>query len=396
MTQISTTRAALAGLSASLVGIGLARFAYTPLIPALIAADWFAPAAVIYLGAANLAGYLAGALAARPLAAWQPPAHVLRGMMLLATASFFASIAPVSLAWFGTWRFAAGLAGGVIMVLAAPTILPHADPRRRGLVGGMIFTGVGLGIAASGTLVPLLLRVGLPATWTGLGAVSAGLTLLAWGGWPAGPAPAAPRQAAPQPAWSRPVSALLLEYGLNAAGLVPHMVFLVDFVARGLGRGLAAGSAYWVVYGVGALAGPLLTGALADRTGFRTALRLGFAVQAVAVALPACLPGAGWLALSALVAGAFTPGVVPLVLGRVHELLPGDHAAQRLVWGRTTMSWALFQAGFAYFDSWLFAVSGSYALLFALASFALVLALLTDLLSGYSAAARAASGSSAT
>jgi Uncharacterised MFS-type transporter YbfB len=51
---------AAAGLCASLVGLGLARFAYTPLIPALIAAKWFSPADAVYLGAANLAGYLAG------------------------------------------------------------------------------------------------------------------------------------------------------------------------------------------------------------------------------------------------------------------------------------------------------------------------------------------------
>lgn len=395
MPQVRTTHAALAGLSASLVGIGLARFAYTPLIPALIGAHWFAPAAVIYLGAANLAGYLAGALAARPLAAWRPAGIVLRGMMLLATASFFASAAPVSLAWFGAWRFAAGLAGGVIMVLAAPTILPHVDPKRRGLVGGLIFTGVGLGVAASGTLVPLLLRAGLPATWIGLGAISAALTLLAWGGWPREPAHVAGAQQTPLPAWSRPVRGVLLEYGLNAVGLVPHMVFLVDFVARGLGEGLAAGSAYWVVYGIGALGGPLLAGTLADRIGFRAALRIGFVVQAAAVAL-ACVGGAGWLALSALIAGAFTPGVVPLALGRLHELLPGHPAAQRRAWGHATMSWALFQAAAAYLDSWLFAQTGSYRLLFVLGSGALVLALATDLLAGYSAAARAARGSSAT
>jgi hypothetical protein len=29
---------------------------------------------------------------------------------------------------------------------------------------------------------------------------------------------------------------LYLEYGLNAFGLVPHMIFLVVFIARGLGR----------------------------------------------------------------------------------------------------------------------------------------------------------------
>ena len=60
----SAWRATLSGLSATLVGIGLARFAYTPLIPALIAARWFDPAQAVYLGAANLAGYLAGALLA--------------------------------------------------------------------------------------------------------------------------------------------------------------------------------------------------------------------------------------------------------------------------------------------------------------------------------------------
>ena len=61
-------RAVLSALCASLVGIGLARFAYTPLIPALIAEHWFGPSQAAYLGAANLAGYLAGALLARWMA----------------------------------------------------------------------------------------------------------------------------------------------------------------------------------------------------------------------------------------------------------------------------------------------------------------------------------------
>ena len=52
----STWRYAVAGLVASFVGLGLARFSYTPLIPALIAAKWFSASDVVYLGAANLAG----------------------------------------------------------------------------------------------------------------------------------------------------------------------------------------------------------------------------------------------------------------------------------------------------------------------------------------------------
>ena len=58
--------AMFAGLCASLVAIGLARFAYTPLIPPLIQAHWFTSSQAVTLGAANFAGYLAGALLGRP------------------------------------------------------------------------------------------------------------------------------------------------------------------------------------------------------------------------------------------------------------------------------------------------------------------------------------------
>src|SRR5207237_9634977 len=80
--------------------------------------------------------------------------------------------------------------------------------------------------------------------------------------------------------------ALYLEYALNAVGLVPHMVFLVDFIARHLGQGLHEAARYWVIFGVGALLGPLIGGHAGDRIGFRAALRLAFGVQALCVALP--------------------------------------------------------------------------------------------------------------
>lgn len=69
---VSGWRAALSGCCASLVGIGLARFAYTPLLPAIVDAHWFASSDAAYLAAANLVGYLAGALLARPMAKQAP------------------------------------------------------------------------------------------------------------------------------------------------------------------------------------------------------------------------------------------------------------------------------------------------------------------------------------
>jgi predicted MFS family arabinose efflux permease len=373
--EVSVLHATLAGLCAVLVGIGLARFAYTPLIPALIDAQWFTAAEAAYLGAANLAGYLAGALSARAMARARSAAFVLRAMMLLATLTFFASAAPLSFAWFFVWRFASGLAGGVLMVLAAPTVLPHVPAVRRGLAGGAIFTGVGLGIAASGTLVPMLLDLGLAETWCGLGMLALLLTALAWPGWPRdGAAPAGPAVVARGGAKLR---ALYLEYGLNAFGLVPHMVFLVVFVAHGLGQGLGVGAAYWVLFGVGAALGPMLAGYLADRIGFSWALRLAFGAQTVAVVLAVLPAGALGLSVSSLVIGALVPGVVPLVLGRVHELAPPEQTGA--AWSLATIAFAVGQAIGAYGLSWLFARTGDYDLLFALGAGAILLALLIDL-----------------
>jgi predicted MFS family arabinose efflux permease len=383
--DIANWRPVLAGLCATLVGIGLARFAYTPLIPALIAAHWFSPSATVYLGAANLAGYLGGALLARSIAARAGAARALRGMMVVASAAFLACAFPLSFGWFFVWRFASGISGGALMALAAPVVLPHIEPSRRGLASGAIFTGVGLGIAASGTLVPLLMHAGLAQTWFGLGAVALLLTAISWAGWPreqlAGRASSSPNSISQAHRRARSdLIALYVEYGLNAVGLVPHMIFLVDFIARGLGRGLVTGAQYWVLFGIGAMLGPLASGRLADRIGFAPALRCGFAVQAGLVALLVFSASPLSLGISSIVVGAMVPGVVPLVLGRVHELIPHDVDRQRKAWGLCTTAFALGQAAAAYGFSYVFAYTGgNYRLLFALGAAALAAALVIDL-----------------
>ncbi|WP_321945550.1 YbfB/YjiJ family MFS transporter [Paraburkholderia sp. J10-1] len=380
-------RGTLAGASASLIGIGLARFAYTPLLPAIIGAHWFPASTAAYLGAANLGGYLAGALLAGAMARAARPATVLRAMMLLATLAFAACAVPVSFLWFFAWRFASGLSGGALMVLAAPTILAHVPAARRGFASGGIFTGIGLGIAASGTIVPILLRQGLSATWLGLAVVSALLTAVAWNGWPehGASAPAhTPSRFEHAKAYPRAkLRALYVEYGLNAVGLVPHMIFLVDYVARGLGRGVDAGAEFWVLYGIGAIVGPLAAGHLADRSGFAPALRAAYLLQAVAVAIPALgMFGAQGLMVSAVLVGAFTPAIVPLVLGRVNELLAHHPSAVKSAWSRATTSFAVMQAAAAYGLSFVFSSSGgNYLVLFAIGAAALVLALFVDLCS---------------
>lgn len=371
------TRATLAALSANLVAIGLARFGYTPLIPALIAAGWFAPSAAVYLGAANLAGYLAGALAARRVGQALGAARTLRGAMALTAASLLACAFPLGFGWYFVWRFISGLTGGAAMALAAPAVLADLPPERRAIAGGAIFTGVGLGIAASGTLVPALVEWGVREAWFGLAALALALTAATWRCWPQA---AAPAPSPSPPASSTALRALYIEYALIAAGQVPHMVFLVDFIARGLGRGLAAGGHYWTVFGLGALAGPLVAGHLGARFGFRTLLRAAFAWQAACVALMLVSTAAPALLLSSLVIGASVPGSVAIVIGRTHELIPNDPTRQAAAWSYCTLAFALGQAIAGYVYSYIFAhAEHGYPVLFALAATAMLLGLALDL-----------------
>lgn len=369
----TAARGVFAGLCATLVGIGLARFAYAPLLPALVEAGWLTSGEAAYLGAANLIGYLAGAMGTARLVRLVPLRPLLQATMLLAAFTFLACAADLGFYWFLPWRFLSGAAGGVLMVAAAPAVLAAVEPQRRGRAVGIVFAGVGIGIVAAGTVLPVLLRGGPVTAWLGLGLASLLLAAAAWRSWPEG-APRAADAARPVPRrWGWPVVAVTLIYSVGALGLLPHMVFFVDFIARGLGQGVTTGSLLWVVFGLGATAGPVIAGRVGDRIGFGRALPLALLLQLAAVLVPLTAPHLLPLAVSALVMGAFTPGMPSLVLGRLQEVAPGPD--QHTVWGRATTAFALGQAGGAYALSWTFAETGSYAALFLLGAIALAAAL---------------------
>ncbi len=381
MQRTSVARALIAGLCATLIGVGFARFAYTPLLPPLIAQHWFPEAAVVFLSAANLAGYLLGALGGRWLGARSSNVAVLRTMQLLVAVAFVACAFPFSVSWFFVWRLLSGIAGGAIVVLVAAAILPSVPKEREGAASGAIFLGVGVGIAASGTLVPALLaHVGLSGTWIGLGLVSLALTLANWTAWPQS-RNVQPR-AAPKPGVGLEAGAprgkamlLYIVYALMAVGLVPPMLFFVDFVARGLRDGGPEASLLWLVYGVGSMFGPVAYGWLADRLGAVRAIRSTLLLQIVALVVLSAASNLAVLAVVAFVVGSFPPGIAPLTLGWLREIYPNDAPRQNEKWSRATVVFAASQALAAYAYSAIFVGSArDYRLLFVIATAAIVVA----------------------
>ncbi|MFM9941828.1 MAG: YbfB/YjiJ family MFS transporter [Hyphomicrobiaceae bacterium] len=325
-------RCALGGGGGMFVGMGLGRFSYTAMVPALVESGGLSPVDAGRVGTVNLAGFLAGAVASVVLARHFGRAVVLRGALLLSLAGLAASALPWGFTWLATCRGGLGFGTALIMVLSLALIAETAPADRRPEAGAYVFAGVGLGIVMAGLLVPWLLASGLMAAWLGIlvaGLVGGGVAI--WG-WSAAPNSAATATVAvPADATSRKrtsifspgMAGLMLAHGLFSFGIVPHTIYWVDFLVRGLGLGVGIGGMHWGLVGIAAAVGPLLTARLARAFGTAAALCIGFWVLAIGIAVPALLPATAVLVASSLIFGA-QPGLSSLMAARARDL--GDPA----------------------------------------------------------------------
>lgn len=368
----ATSTGTLAGFAALLVGIGLGRFAYPPLIPALVNQRWFSAPQADYLASTAMAGYVVGALFAGHRL-WKPgPSVTIRTSMLVASASFVSCAVPLPFVWFFLWRLLAGIAAGFLMVTAVPGIIARTPPEQRGRASGVIFTGIGAGIATAGAFIPALARSSLAAAWLGIGIASFVLTIAAWRYWPRLAVPLADQPTdARSIRFGLPIALLIAAYCGAAAGFAPHSVFWVDFIARELRRGLTSGGHYWVLMGFAAAVGPTVAGSAADAVGFSLSLRCALWFEAVGVGLPVFSHAVASLAISSVLVGSMSMAIVTLAAGRVSELVPVS--AQKQAWSWMTMGFSTVYAAAAWGLSFLYAEAHSYAPIFAIGAAALVI-----------------------
>jgi len=380
---------ALTGFATLLIGIGMGRYGYPPLIPALINQEWFTVSQADYLGAANLTGYILGSVCGAHFSRYVPAVTLIKTSLFVTALTFVGCAYPLAFPLYFLLRFTAGVTGGMLMVNTAPMLFKFTPTNKKGTVGGFIFAGVGMGMALAGTLIPLLVAKSLFITWMAFTATALVLIVLTWKGWPAGSNEKHVKSSISihgrkNPLWTKPVFLLLISYACNSVGFVPHTVFWVDFISRGLGQGIASGTHYWVLLGLSAAVGPLLSGYIADKMGFARSIRLSLLVKSVGVILP-LLSTASWsLAFSSICVGSLALGIVSLAAGRTAELV--EPVYQKSVWSAMTITYSVSHALTAYLLTYLFSVYHSFYMLFVIGAITLLIGSLTDYLSSRSAA----------
>ena len=354
----------LAGAVALLLGVGLGRYAFTPLITPLVEQHWFSDAQTARLGAINLLGYLCGAATAHRIGRHFGERRTIAVCLATVVASLFACALDWGMAWYAPWRLVAGWAAATLTIVVTPAIMARMPARARPRSSAVIFTGIGVGTIASSLIVPWLADAGIAAAWCAVGVVGGLLAAWSWFAvWRSVPdLPASEtRRAHTGTTAAAPwlaITLIVVAYGLSSAGYVPHSLYWVDYIARELGRGLGSGSAYWLLLGIGGVVGPAAAGVTAARLGFRPALIAAFVLMTAATALPLASTQPWALTLSSLFVGAMVPAIITLTAGVVVDLAPTGR--QQQIWGWATLSFAATQAVGGFVMARLYAQIGRY------------------------------------
>jgi predicted MFS family arabinose efflux permease len=344
--QASAARIALASFMALAVAMGIGRFAFTPLLPMMMADGSLAPPLTLtqggWLASANYAGYFIGALTAGWLAARRETLVVRLALTTIAMTTLAMGLTH-DYAWWLALRLLAGVASAYVMVYGSAWALRELTRRDAGPMVARMYGGVGAGIAAAGLVVLLMGWLALPSrlAWMACSGLALLLSAIAW---PALSA-ADPAVAAPQGAESglgRHAVLFVLCYGAYGLGYIIPATF-IPAMAREAVPDPAVFNWVWPLFGAVAVASTLGAAAVQARVSSRTLWMATHVAMATGVALLAIPGSMTAIVLSALcVGGSFMVTNISAFRLAHQVTAPDATRATRLI-GAMTAAFALGQ-----------------------------------------------------
>jgi MFS family permease len=171
--SLSITGVCAIAATALAVAMGIGRFAFTPLLPLMVRDGSLPQGAGAWLATSNYLGYLAGALTASRLGLSLPTllrASLVGIVMATAAMGVFDGLAV----WIFL-RFVAGVLSAYTLVATSAWALQHLSRAASATLSGMVYAGVGLGIALTGLFCTVAAQPGVPTgrLWLELGMLAA-------------------------------------------------------------------------------------------------------------------------------------------------------------------------------------------------------------------------------
>ncbi len=321
------------------VALGLARFAYALLLPAMRADLGWSFAAAGAMNTANAAGYLVGALVAAPLGRRMGDKPIFVVSLLLTALAIGATGLTTGFSSLLLLRLAAGFTGAVTFVSGAglAAVAAAGGPASRApTLLGLYIAGAGIGVTASALVVPSSLdTIGWRGGWIVLGALALVAATFGSMALRRSPEPSSAADNTAQGGWSpRVMTFKLLAYGLFGAGYIAYATFIVAYLRSDEGFSGADITWFWSILGMASVAAAFAWGPILGRLhgGLGTATTIG--VVTVGAAVPLLWDGPAGAYLSAfLFGGSFLAVVSAVTLFARRVFLP--HAWTAAIAGLT-------------------------------------------------------------
>src|SRR5437879_7926172 len=157
------TAVALAGLTALAIAMGIGRFAFTPILPMMRQDQGLSIADGGWLASANYLGYLLGAVSGMVLRV-RPATMIRTGLVVIGIVTLGMGFEHGFAAWV-VLRALAGVGSAWVLIFSSAWCLASV---RRPLLNGVVFAGVGTGIAVAGGFCLVLMQEGASSrqVWT--------------------------------------------------------------------------------------------------------------------------------------------------------------------------------------------------------------------------------------
>ncbi len=316
-----------AGICALVLTVGLARFAYTPLLPVMRLDAGLTAAGGGWLATFNYLGYLAGTVLVARVGDMQLKFRFYRIGLVLAVVSTGLMGTTTDMAFWGVLRFVAGLSSTAGLLLASGLVLNWLLAHQRRPQLGLHFAGLGVGIAVSGLAAAAMAdQLASSRQWIALGTLAVVFLIPAWAWMPPPAAISSTTGAnAPPPPGRRWRWLLIASYFCAGVGFVVSATFIVAILVQ-TPAFASHGSWVWMLVGLTAIPSTFAWDRLSNRLGLIRALMLAYALQATSFVLP-LLDGGLWAgAASAVLFGLTFAGIVSLTLTVVGRHYPHNPA----------------------------------------------------------------------
>jgi predicted MFS family arabinose efflux permease len=350
-----------AGIISLILMLGIARFAYTPLLPVMQQQAGLGAAEAGWLAAINYVGYLCGAILASAISDLTLKDRLYRVGLIIALITTAGMAVTENLWLWAAMRFFAGLSSAAGLLIGSGLILHWLIRHDHRSELGIHFSGLGLGIAFSAIAVAMM----EPAfdwreQWLLLTAVGVLMVVPAWAWLPRPETTGATRQGTPmidRPPGSTFVRLFMAAYFCAGVGYVVSATFIVAIVDQLPGL-QGQGNLAFLVIGLAAAPACIFWDLVARRIGDIDALIATFCLQIVGILLPVVWPStAGALIGAAFFGGTFI-GLVSLVLTMAGRFYPTRPAKMM---GKMTIAYGVAQIGAPALTGMIAEVTGTYA-----------------------------------